>query len=472
MSVKQATPASPQDEILGRGRREGNRLFKEWYGALDRAAETGERTAYVFVMGSAAEILKAFDFHLSFPEINALQTAVRKMSLEYLNRAEDYGYSTDVCAYVKADVGMHLDERRHPNGRLPRPSLVVATNMCNTYVKWVEIWERLYGCPVFVLDLPGQRGIGWSSEPGDEGFEADRRYVQGQLEELIGLCEKITGRPFQVDRLRETMANVNRAAADWSAVLRLNQNVPAPFNTMGDGLTYMGVLSAYRGTETGARYMADLREEMEHRVALGLGTLPEERFRLHAVGTACYSNFRRFLELFADWGAVFVNSEYLAYAGGGLDRGIHFDLERPLESLAEQLLLTGQRSMSNMFFSHDQLADTVRDWNADGIVYHAVKSCRTVSTGMADSREYVVRQRGVPALFLESDMVDPRLFSEAQFKNRIDAYFEALGARKLAAARRPVGGIPPSEQGGTDSPGTPGGRPGGGTPPTDQGVGR
>jgi benzoyl-CoA reductase subunit B len=52
---------------------------------------------------------------------------------------------------------------------------------------------------------------------------------------------------------------------------------------------------------------------------------------------------------------------------------------------------------------------------------------------MADSREYVVRQRGIPALFLESDMIDPRLFSEAQFKNRIDAYFEALGARKLAA---------------------------------------
>ena len=89
--------------------------------------------------------------------------------------------------------------------------------------------------------------------------------------------------------------------------------------------------------------------------------------------------------------------------------------------------------MSNMFFSQDQLADTVRDWKSDGIVYHSVKSCRTVSTGMADSREYLTRIKDVPALFVESDLVDPRLWSEAQFKNRIDAFFEALGARKAAA---------------------------------------
>lgn len=51
---------------------------------------------------------------------------------------------------------------------------------------------------------------------------------------------------------------------------------------------------------------------------------------------------------------------------------------------------------------------------------------------MADSREYLTRTKDIPALFVESDLVDPRLWSEAQFKNRIDAYFEALGARKAA----------------------------------------
>ena len=423
-----------EDQVVGRGRRQGSQLFRDWYGTLGQADANGEPTAYVFVMGSCAEVLRAFDFHMVFPEINSLQTAVHRVSLDYLNAAEDSGYSPDVCGYVKADVGVHLRGRQHPNGIIPRPNLVIATNMCNTYVKWVEIWERMYHCPVFVLDIPGQRGIGWRSNPGEPGFEADRRYVQAQLEELIELASRVSGKPFDIDRLTQAMEHVNRMGAAWREVLRLNQNVPAPFNAMGDAITYMGVLSAYRGTEVGARYMEDLRAEMEERVARGLGTVEEERFRLHFVGTACYSHFRRFLELFQNWGAVFVNSEYLAYAGGGLDRGVQFDTSRPLESLAEQLLLTGQHSMSNMFFSQDQLADTVRDWHADGIVYHAVKSCRTVSTGMADSREYLVRTRDIPALSIESDLVDPRLWSEAQVKNRVDAFFEALGARKAAAA--------------------------------------
>jgi benzoyl-CoA reductase subunit B len=422
-----------EDEIVGRGRRDSNQLFRDWYAELDTAAAEDALTAYVFVMGSAAEILKSFDFNLVFPEINSLQTAVRKTSLKYLNRAEDIGYSTDVCGYVKVDVGVHLEDRQHPNGRIPKPSIVIATNMCNTYLKWVEIWERMYGCKVFVLDIPGQRGISWHLDTGSAEFQNDRRYVQSQLQELIEECEKITGRRFDVARLQEAMANVNAMACDWKAVLDLNKHRPAPFNAMGDGLAYMGVLSAYRGTATGAQFMADLREEMEFKVDRGLGTIADEAFRLHGVGPACYSHFRRFLELFQAWDAVFVNSEYLAYAGGGLDRGIAYDLERPLESLAEQLVITATNSMSNMFFSQDQLADVVRDYAADGIVYHSVKSCRTVSTGMADSREYLTRTMNIPALFVESDLVDPRLWSEAQFKNRIDAFFEALRARKVAS---------------------------------------
>ncbi len=424
-------------EVIGRGRREGGQMFKSWFQDLGQASELDQPCAYVFVMGSIAEILRCFDFRIVFPEINSLQSAVRKLSLGYLNQAEDFGYSTDVFGYVKADVGVHLSQRQHPNGRIPRPSLVIATNMCNTYIKWVEIWKHLYGCPVFVLDVPGHRGIGWHQQTGDPGFEADCRYVEGQLHELIELCETTTGRRFEVDRLSEVNGHVNRMAADWKAVIELNRTVPAPFNAMADGLTFMGVLNAYRGTVEGATYMARLRQEMEQKVALGLGTVAEERFRLHGVGPACYPQMHRFLQLFADWGAVFVNSEYLAYAGGGLDKGIALDGNRPLESLAEQLVLTGQQSMSNMFFSQDQLAETISDFMADAIVYHSVKSCRTVSTGMADSREYLIRHFGVPALFLESDLVDPRLWSEAQFKNRIDAFFEALASRKALSVANP-----------------------------------
>ena len=88
---------------------------------IGEAAKNNQGAAYVFVMGSMAEILKVFDFPLVLPEITSLQTAVRRVADEYLTVAEDYGYSPDICGYVKADIGIHLREREHPMGKIPNP---------------------------------------------------------------------------------------------------------------------------------------------------------------------------------------------------------------------------------------------------------------------------------------------------------------------------------------------------------------
>ena len=47
MSVKQAHAPQLESELVGRGRRDGNRLFKEWYTELDAAAGAGDPSAYV-----------------------------------------------------------------------------------------------------------------------------------------------------------------------------------------------------------------------------------------------------------------------------------------------------------------------------------------------------------------------------------------------------------------------------------------
>ena len=59
-------------------------------------------------------------------------------------------------------------------------------------------------------------------------------------------------------------------------------------------------------------------------------------------------------------------------------------------------------------------------------------------------REYFTKEQGLPTLFLESDLADPRYFSEAQMRNRIDAFFEALESRFRRESRR--GGVPDPPQ--------------------------
>jgi benzoyl-CoA reductase subunit B len=419
--------------IIGRGNKNGGRLFREWFQELSLAGERGETTAYVFVMGSIAEILRAFDIHTSFPEINSLQTAVRRVAHEYLSLAEDYGYSPDICGYVKADVGMQLRGGEHPMGRIPKPSLAVLTNACNTYIKWGEIWERFYHIPVFTLDVPGSRSANRQTWPGNPEFESDRRYVEYQLRELITLCEQVTGRKLDIDRLRETMRYTNEMSEAYRTLLQLNCSRPAVFNALNEGTIYMGVANALRGTPEGSRYFRELVEEMRYKAAHHIGTLPEEKYRLTFVGVPCYPIFRRFYEMFAEWGGNFVNSTYLWFASGGLNMAYRYDLARPLESLAEGVLISVRQAMDAMMFQDRALVEMVKEFQIDGVVYHPIKSCRTVSTGLADNRRAVMEVCDVASLYIESDMMDKRVVSEAQMKNRIDAFFEGLATRKLHA---------------------------------------
>ncbi|HVC11211.1 MAG TPA: 2-hydroxyacyl-CoA dehydratase family protein [Burkholderiales bacterium] len=411
-------------------RAEGQRLIKDWYTGLAQAPERGQHVANVFVMGNAVEILRTFDFQLVFPEINSLQTGVRKASEEYIRLSEDYGMSPDVCSYVKADVGLILKEHEHPAGRIPKAHIAIASNMCSTFIKWAEIWERLLKTPTFVLDLPGQRAAGWQVRPGDAQHAADSRWVEAQFRDLIEKCEKITGKRFDMDRLAQVEERVNKMVFHWNNVMALNRVCPAPYNAMLDGLTYIGIMNVYRGAPEGVEFMRRLEEQLKAKVARGEGRVAQERFRLLFSGTPCYVSMRRLVELFETWGGVFAYSDYLTFAAGGMDAGeLVYDTSRPLESLAEVTALAAQRGLSNQFFAHERLAQQIRDYDVDGIVFHGIKSCRFVSSGMADTRDYLNKRLNVPSLYIESDLIDPRYWSDAQIKNRVDAFFETLHQR-------------------------------------------
>jgi len=223
---------------------------------------------------------------------------------------------------------------------------------------------------------------------------------------------------------------------DWRRVIELNASRPAPFNALSDGTIFLGVANAYRGAPEGARYFAELVEEMEYKTREGIGNLTDEQYRLIFVGVPCYPIFRRFTELFSELGGNFVHSTYLWFASGGTSLGFESDVRDPIEGLAEGLLLGCREAMDSMFFHTDRLLTVYRDYAADGVVYHPIKSCRTVSTGLADSRRALMHAADVPSLFIESDMMDRRVVSEAQLKNRIDAFFEGLATRRQQAAVR------------------------------------
>ena len=405
---------------------EAAELLDSWSARMDEIASGGGKAAHGFVMGNCAELLAAFGIPLCLPEINCLRTAVAGTALELLERAEEHGYSSDICNYVKADMGMRLGSGQG----FPAPSLAIATTACNTYIKWAEIWKRLYGMPLFVFDIPGRRAPGTHSTSGDAEFRRDLEYVTAQTRALIALCEEITGQTLDEKRLGHALERTNSMNRDFSIMLEMNMMEPACFDAVRQGGAYLGVYNLYRGTEAGARFFSnavnELRGLTERRIREPLEYRP---YRLLFAGLPCYPLHSEFIRMFSGHGGLFVASTYLRFASGGVTTGFQYDPERPVESLAEGLLTGTREAMDSMFLPGDRLREAVEAFQADGVVFHAVKSCRTVSAGLADARISLLSRTSIPTLLLESDMVDRRLVSPAQMRNRIDAFFETLWLR-------------------------------------------
>lgn len=393
-------------------------LMGAYYDRLARAQEDGAPTGYLMISGNCVEILRAMDILPVFPEVNALQVAIRKKSLPLILKAEQLGYASDNCAYVKADIGMHTTG----SGGIPRPTVIVCNYVgCNVYIKWFEHLAALFNAPLYMIDIPFLR----ERDP----LPSDIRYVTDQLRELIALLEKITGRKLDEAKLAESVAYSRACEDGWAEAKELCKKRPAPFDAYFDSINMMGPINVLRGSAEAARFFRDAVQAYRVRAAQGLGPLPEERFRTVVEGPPPYPYYKNFRDLFSRWGAVAVQSTY-STVGGIWEFGFRHDPERPLESIAEQMIVHNLCNRS-LLDRYKQIGRYVDEWEADALVIHSVKSCRLFSAGQGDMREHFSRDRNVPVLMVESDLEDPRYYAEAQIKNRIDAFFEALEHRRI-----------------------------------------
>lgn len=399
------------------------------YDALARAHEEGRKVVYTFVPGNLTELMRSFDLLPVLPEINALQAGMRKLSGEYIAEAEKHGHSEDVCTYVKCDIGMLKKGNIGPTGKkLPEPDLLLLSYTgCFTFMKWFELLRQEYSCPVVMLQVPYQTD--------GQIHPHHRDYVVRQLrDEVIPALERVSGKRFDPSRLSDAMKLSARAEDDLVWVLESAKNIPSPIDAYFGGVYYIGpMFSAFRGTQEGVEYYRTLREEVAERLRTGAGPiLPEghlekERFRLVVEGPPNWTSFREFWKMFYDEGAVVVASTYTK-VGGLYDRGFRHDPARPLESLAEYCL--GCYTNQGLPTRISLLEQYIREYRADGFLINSVKSCNSFSVGQLLILRQLEERTGVPGGFLESDLVDPRYFSAANIKNRLESYLQMLEQKR------------------------------------------
>ena len=412
-------------------------MIADHFDKLSRAKEEGKKVVYTFVPGNLTELMLSFDVLPVHPEINALQSGMRGKSRGFINEAERGGHSADVCSYVKADIGMLRAGNVGPTGKpLPEPDLLLLSYTgCFTFMKWFELLRQEYDCPVAMLHVPYQAD--------GEITQEMRDYVVKQLrEEVIPIFEKVTGQEFDIDRLRELLGRSAAAEDDLVAVLESAKHTPSPIDAWFGGVYYIGPLfTAFRGTEAAGEYYKLLRAEIEERMRKGLGpitpdgVLEEEKYRIVVEGTPNWTHFREFWRMFADEGAVVVASSYTK-VGGLYDQGFRHDPSKPLETLADYCM--GCYTNLSLPKRIDLLSKYIREYSADGFLVNSVKSCNSFSAGQLLILRELEKRTGVPGAFIESDLVDPRYFSPANIKNRLESYFQMIEQKRRAGGSAPI----------------------------------
>ncbi len=393
-------------------------IMTAYYIDAKTARQNNKKVAWI-TSGGPVEPLIAMDIIPVYPENHGAMIGASKMGIDLCEKAETMGYSNDLCSYARADIAC-ATVNGGPIGGLPAPDMLVCcSNICGTVLKWYEVQARYFKVPLFIYDTPFLH-TEYSAEV--------KRYAKRQMEEYILFLEGVVGKKMDRDRMMEVGRISYEGSQLWQEVLDTAVSKPSPM-TAFDAFFHLALIVTLRGTQQSVDYYKGLRDEMKERARTGIGAIPKEKYRLLWDNLPIWYRMKWLSDKFASHDACLVADTYTSAWCGSMQ---YIDVNDFIGSSAEAYT----RSYLNL--GVDKMAGIVLTmidkYDIDGIVMHSNRSCKPYSFGQYDIQKIVERERGIPSLLLEADMVDERSFSESQVVTRIDAFIEMIQGNK--AARR------------------------------------
>ncbi|MBN1976557.1 MAG: 2-hydroxyacyl-CoA dehydratase [Anaerolineae bacterium] len=388
--------------------KEINGVMTRYY--VQRKALARVRPLAYVTSGAPVEILEAMGILTLYPENYGAICGATRASVGLCEVAEGAGYPADLCSYARGHIGAVMRPKEAPLKGLPRPDvLICCTNICGTVQKWYEALAELYGVPLFLLDVPFQR-----QTPPEEHIIS---YVADQMRELVDWLGAHTGRRLKEKKFRSVLELSREAIALWQEVLSFGRHCPSPINAP-DLFVAMAPIVSLRGTRQALDCYRRLKAELEERVSQGVGAVPGERYRLLWDNIAIWYQLYRFFRPFMDAGACFVADTYTnAWT-------VELDVDEPFGGLARAY--TGVFINIGLPARLETIAGLARRFEVDGMVMHANRSCKPFTITQSDVRDVLRDELGLPALILDADMCDSRLYNEGSIKERVAAFLEML----------------------------------------------
>jgi benzoyl-CoA reductase/2-hydroxyglutaryl-CoA dehydratase subunit BcrC/BadD/HgdB len=398
-----------------------SRLMTDAYRSVHQRASEGAFVVWIAII-VPAELFAGFDNVVyAVPESHAAMSAGKGVGPLQCEKAEQMGFSQDLCSYARIDLGTAFDGGKDsPSLGLPKPDLLISnTNNCSLLVKWFDVYHREWGIPHFILDIPFCY---------EKQKKEDLAYILMQFRDLVRTVETLSGQRFDMDRVREAVRFSSDAYREWRRFLDLASHRPSGI-TAFDSFVQMAPILTSRGTRELTEHYRLLADETAEQVARGIYPVPNERYRLYWDNIAPWHQLHTMSSRFAGYGANITTASYTYCIGAteGETAFYPFDGKDPLFYLAR----TQNFSVCpyGLKLRNRAMTQAVQRNGIDGIVFASNRSCKVYSLMQMDQMRHIKKALDIPCVMIDVDHADVRKYSESAAFLRIEALLEMIDAR-------------------------------------------
>ena len=379
----------------------------------------GKKIAWCTSVGPA-EFLRSFGFEVYFPENHGALLGATREAGNYIPVSAKYGYSNQICSYTTSDIGAFISnstplKKHYGLDSIPKPDLIVYnTNQCREVEDWFTYFSNHFKCPVIGITPPRYL---------DEVTNEELSLVVAQFKNMIPVCEKVSGRKFDLQSFSERIRLSREATVLWQKVLKTSAASPAPFSFL-DGTIHMGPIVVLRGAQEAIDYYKVLLNELEGYVKQGIGFLEDEKCRIFWDGMPIWGKLKMLSNLFKQNNTAVVASTYC-------NSWIFddFDEKKPFESsaLAYTEIFINRSEKAKM----KMLKDWIEEFRIDGVIFHDSKTCFNNSNARFGMPVRLKEETGIQTLVVEGDLNDLRFFSEGQSTSKIETFIEQIENKQI-----------------------------------------
>ncbi|MDR3686710.1 MAG: double-cubane-cluster-containing anaerobic reductase [Coriobacteriia bacterium] len=311
----------------------------------------------------------------------------------------------NTCALIKSFMGFKLT-RVCPY--IEESDLVVGETTCDGKKKAYELLGELHN--VYVLELPQMK------RPEDVAFYRE------ELGELQGKVEELTGNAITAESLRTAIKEVNDKRRALQRIAATRAHSPAPIS--GKDALLATQVAFYDDVPRYTQMMNALADELEQRVADGVGVAPAGAKRILITGTPMALPNWKLHDIIEKSGGIVVGEE-MCTGSRYYDALVPEDgetVEEMLEAISAKYMDINCACFTPNQGRIDDILRMAREVNADGIIDYALNFC-TPYQMEAFSVDKAAKDAGVPLLKIDTDYSAEDM---GQLSTRVEAFLEMI----------------------------------------------